>query len=196
MAKIQGTDIISQATDKSSRRLYVLGAVIFLIKFYNVDLDDLSIIGVKLPAALFDLVSLVLLIWGIYQLVINWLVDIVSFQKWYQSRNLWSEFQTNMTIDKDFYSGGKRLLMELHDLKTKGQFPSKDDEISKQVQEDYLDFKTNVELFIMRLEAAGNNFRSVTRWGLYYVWGHAFIIPLAVSVAALITLLIKGSFNQ
>ena len=68
------------------------------IKFYNVDLDDLSIIGVKLPAALFDLVSLVLLIWSIYQLLINWIVDIVSFQKWYQSRNLWSDFQTNITI--------------------------------------------------------------------------------------------------
>ena len=194
MAKIQGTDVISQATDKSSRRLYVLGAVIFLIKIYNVDLDDLSIIGVKLPAALFDLVSLVLLIWGIYQLLINWLVDIISFQKWYQSRNLWSEFQTNMTIDKSFYSGGKRLLLELHDLKNKGQFPSKEEELSKQVQEDYQDFKTNVEKFILRLEAAGNNFQSVTNWGRYYIWGHAFIIPLVVSIVALITLLVKGSF--
>lgn len=194
MAKIQGTDVISQATDKSSRRLYVLGAVIFLIKFYKVDLDDLSIIGVKLPAELFDLVSLVLLIWGIYQLLINWLVDIVSFQKWYQSRNLWSEIQTNMTIDKNFYNGGKRLLMELHDLKRKGQFPSNDKEISKQVQDDYEDFKANVELYISRLEAAGNNFQSVTNWGKYYVWGHAFIIPLLISIVALITLMLNGNF--
>jgi hypothetical protein len=194
MPKIQGTEVISPATDKSSRRLYVLGAVIFLIKIYNVELDDLSVLGVNLPASLFDLVALVLLIWGIYQLIINWLVDVISFKKWYQSRNIWSQFQTNMKIDKDFYNGGKSLLFALHDLKEKGKFPLKEEEIPTQVQKDYQDFKTNVDLFIKRLEAAGNNFKNVSNWGRFYVWGHAFIFPLIVATAAIVLLIINGNF--
>ncbi|WP_114750497.1 hypothetical protein [Pleomorphovibrio marinus] len=194
MAKIQGSDIISEATDKSSRRLYVLGAIIFLIKIYNVDLDDLSVLGVPLPAALFDLIAFVLIIWSMYQLIVNWLVDIIAFKNWYQSRNIWSQFQTNMEIDKSFYSGGTRLLLELHDLKQKKQFPSKEEEIPKQVHEDYQNFKINAELFVARLEAAGNSFKKVSKWGQYYVWVHAFIIPIIVATAALVVLICKGNF--
>ena len=194
MAKIQGEDIISGQTSKSVNRLILVSTIVIFIKLYRVDLADLSLLGLSLPPELFDIVALALIVWGTYVLFLSWLTDLVSFRKWYNSRNLWMEFSIDTAVDKKFYGEGAELLLKLFRLEHDNSWPSRIDDMDDELKEKYTDFKTNVELFIVRLEAAGSNFKQVSRFGKYYIWIQSFAIPLLLAISATLLLLSDGQF--
>jgi hypothetical protein len=158
MPKFSGQDIISEATEKTIRRSVLLSAVAVLAKVYVVPLNDLKILGMELPAALFDTVLFILVLYSAYSFIINWVGDLFSFRLWYRESSIWSEFGTHMKLDKRFIRGSIPLLLRLHELEKNRQWPAVFSELDENSKKDYNDFKTNVELYCIRLEHAGTSF--------------------------------------
>jgi hypothetical protein len=192
MPKVGGKDIISETTEKTIRRLVVISAVTALVKLYSVPLNDLKVLGVDLPATVFDVVSLALILYFLYSLVINWAGDLAAFRLWYRESSLWSEFGTQIKLDKTFLQGGLPLLKKLYHLEKNQQWPSEFAAADDETKREYQDFKTNVELFILRLEHAGTKFRTLSWFGHYYVWVQSFLIPVGLSTYALYLLFRYG----
>jgi hypothetical protein len=90
MPRLQGKEVISDVTDRSARRLIIVSGTVILIKLYDVELKNLSILGVQLPSELFGIVGLILLGFGSYSLTINWAFELVAFRIWYSEREIWS----------------------------------------------------------------------------------------------------------
>jgi hypothetical protein len=194
MPTIQGRNLISEVTDKNVRRVIVLSDAVIFIKLYHVKLGSLSIFGVSLPPELFDVVFLTLILFSVYSLIINWLTDVGAFRLWYNESEIWSQFQTRMPINKTFYAGGKRLLASLFELEKKGQWPTDYNNLTQQQKDDYSEFKTNVELYITRLEYAGIKFRTITYFGHFYIWFQSFILPIGIAIFAVFLLFHDGNF--
>ena len=110
MPKISGKDIISDNTEKIIRRTVVISSITVLVKVYNVPLNDLELLGMELPAALFDVVLLVLVAYFTCSLIVNWVGDLLAFRLWYRESSIWSEFGTQMKLDRNFVRGGIPLL--------------------------------------------------------------------------------------
>ncbi len=195
MPKINGKDIISATTEKIIRRSVVISSITVLVKVYNVPLNDLRIIGMELPLALFDVVLMVLVGYFVYSLIINWIGDLLAFRLWYRESSIWSQFGTQMKIDKDFCRGGVPLLLKLYHLEKDKEWPTEFSKLDEKAREDYKDFKTNVQLYCTRLEHAGTRFSALSYFGHYYVWVQSFLFPLGLSLFAIYLLVKYGSFN-
>lgn len=195
MPSVSGKDLISDVTERAGRRLIVLSSAVILVKVYDVNLEDLAIFGLNLPAELFDLVALCLICYMLYTLVINWVNDVAAFKLWYTESEIWSQFQTNMKLDASFIKGGTKLLVKLFELEHKNEWPDSLEKLPREVKKDYEDFKTNVELYMTRLSAAGNNFNNLSRLARFYIWFQAFLLPVGFSVLALGLLLFSGGFS-
>ena len=194
MPSISGKDLITEITEKAGRRLIVLSSIVILVKFYKVNLEDLSALGVKLPSELFDVVSLCLVLYMIYVLIVNWLSDLAAFRLWYSESDIWSQFNTNMKLDKSFISGGTKLLQRLFALEKSCEWPINFSDLPDEVKTEFNDFKVNSELFIVRLEAAGQRFSTLSRFASFYIWFQAFILPMLFAGLALYLLIKSGSF--
>ena len=195
MPKFSGKDIISEATEKIIRRTVVLSSITVLVKAYSVPLNNLKLLDMELPSAVFDVVLLVLVAYFSYSLVINWIGDMLAFRLWYRENSTWSEFGTQIKLDKSFIRGGIPLLLRLHELEKNRRWPTAFAELDDAAKTDYQDFKTNVELYCVRLEHAGTKFSALTIFGHYYVWVQSFVIPLGVSLVAVYLLVKYGNFT-
>jgi hypothetical protein len=195
MPKISGKDLISEATEKIVRRLVVISAVAILVKAYQVPLQDLKVLGVDLPSGLFDVVALSLIVYFTYALIISWVGDLAAFRLWYRESSIWSEFGTNMKLDKTFIRGGIDLLLKVHALEKGQQWPSDFSTADEKTKSEFLDFKTNVELYALRLEHAGTKFSLISAFGHYYVWVQSFLIPICCAGAAIYLLLKYGELK-
>ncbi|MBW4542286.1 MAG: hypothetical protein KME43_24585 [Myxacorys chilensis ATA2-1-KO14] len=194
MPKVSGKEIISDLTEKNGRRLIVVSFLSIIVKLYKVNLSELSVFGVKLPAELFDVVALILITYFSYALFINWIGDLAGFRLWFDSHRMDSEFGTTMKLDKKFVGGGVRLLSRLCELEKNQNFPTKTEDIDSDILREFTDFKTNVELYCVRLDAAGKRFNLLSIYGYYYVWFQSFIFPMLLSASALYILFRNGSF--
>lgn len=194
MPTVNGKDLISDITEKAGRRLIVLSSLVTLVKLYRVNLEDLSILGLSLPSELFDVVSFSLVLYMIYVLIINWVGDLAAYRLWFSASDIWSQFNTNMKLDGGFISGGTRLLLKLFALEKNGNWPESFNELPEHLRNEYQDFKTNSELYIVRLDAAGNRFRGLSRFSSFYIWFQAFLLPLGFAAVAIYLLLSCGSF--
>ncbi len=194
MPTVNGKDLISDITEKAGRRLIVLSSLVILVKLYRVNLEDLSILGLSLPSELFDVVSFSLVLYMIYVLIINWVGDLAAYRLWFSESDIWSQFNTNMKLDGSFISGGTRLLLKLFTLEKNGNWPESFNELPEDLRNEYQDFKTNSELYIVRLDAAGNRFRGLSRFASFYIWFQAFLLPLGFAAVAIYLLLSCGSF--
>jgi hypothetical protein len=195
MPFVSGNDLISEITEKAGRRLIVLSAIVILVKLYEVNLEDLSILGLSLPSELFDLVALCLIMYMVYVLVINWIGDLAAFRLWYSESNIWSEFNTNIKLDKGFISGGTKLLLDLFRLEKSGSWPADFSELSEDMKREYNNFKTNVELYVARLSAAGQQFSTLSAFSRFYIWFQAFLLPMAFAGGALYMLYAYGNIS-
>ncbi|WBA16385.1 hypothetical protein [Salinivibrio proteolyticus] len=195
MPKISGDDIISDLTEKSGRRLLVVSFMTILVKLYDIDLGELNLFGINVPADLFDLLAVILMVYFFYTLLVNWLGDLAGFKLWFSNNNIHSNFGTNMELDKNFLNGGRELLRRLHELEFNGQFPNAYDEVDEETKKKYIDFKTNVELYCVRLEGAGQRFSALSKYGHFYIWFQSFLLPIIVSVVALYLVCSEGSFQ-
>jgi len=193
MPKVSGKDIISETTEKIIRRLVVISLITILVKAYSVPLGELKVLGVGLPASLFDVVSLALIGYFSYALIISWIGDLLAFRLWYRESSIWSEFETRIKLDKTFIRGGVDLLLKVYHLEKNKEWPSDFSTMDENIRKEYQDFKTNVELYCVRLENAGTKFKALSWFGHYYVWIQSFFIPVALSVIAAYFLFKYGS---
>lgn len=194
MPRISGRDVISESTEKVIRRTMVIGSAAVLVKLYDVPLNDLKVLGIELPAALFDTVLLVLVAYSAYSLILNWSGDLLAFRLWYRESSIWSEFGTNMKLDKTFLRGVTPLLLRLHELEKGRKWPAEFAEMDEISRKEFADFKANAELYCLRLEHAGTRFSILSFFGHYYVWFQSFILPLAICATATYLLVKHGIF--
>lgn len=194
MPRVSGKALISETTEKVLGRTLVVASIAVLTKLYDVPLNDLKALGVELPVALVDSVLLVLVLYYMYSLTVNWLSDLAAFRLWYSESSIWSECGSNMKLDKSFIRGALPLMLRLHELDNNGEFPSAKAEVSEQDRQALNDFKTNAELYALRLEHAGTRFSLLTWFGRYYVWIQSYAFPIFWCAFAVYLLLRYGTF--
>ncbi|TCD48397.1 hypothetical protein [Chlorobium sp. N1] len=185
MPKLSGNNLISDLTEKYGRRLIAISFLAILVKAYNVNLDNLSVFGLSLPSELFDVVALSLIVYFIYALIVNWVGDLAAFRFWFESNNITSEFGTEMKTDKGFVNGGAKLIKKLYALEKGQEWPENFDGIDSELKSDFREFKANVELYSVRLDAAGTKFSALSIYGHIYVWFQSFALPIGLSLIAL-----------
>ena len=192
MPKVGGKDVISETTEKVVRRTMFISATVILVTAYNVNLEDLSLFGLSLPAELFGVVAIALVLYHLYSLVINWVSDLAAFRLWYSESEIWSQFGSNMKLDKTFISEGVKLFMRLLELEKKNEWPENYADMDEDTKKEFTVFKTNVELWTMRLAHAGTQFRVLTYFGRYYVWVQSFAIPVILALVSLFMVIFAG----
>lgn len=185
MPKLSGNDLITDLTEKYGRRLIAISFLSILVKAYDVDLEKLSVFGLNLPTELFDVVALSLIAYFIYALIVNWLGDLAAFRLWFSSNDIASNFGTEMKTDKTFVDGGANLIKKLYALEKGQKWPENFNDIDEDLKRDFQDFKTNVELFAVRLDAAGTKFSALSSYGHIYIWFQSFALPIGISLIAL-----------
>lgn len=185
MPKLSGNDLISGLTEKYGRRLMAISFLSVLVKAYGVNLEKLSVLGLSLPAELFDVVALSLIAYFIYALLVNWLGDLAAFRLWFESNDITSEMGTVMKTDKKYINGGVQLIKKLYALEKGQDWPSSFDDLDSGLKEDFSDFKTNVELYSARLEGAGKKFSALSIYGHIYVWFQSLGLPFGLAIIAL-----------
>jgi len=185
MPKLSGKDLISDLTEKYGRRLIAISFLSILVKAYDVNLDKLSVFGLNLPTELFDVVALSLIAYFIYALIVNWVGDLAAFKLWFESNNITSEFGTEMKTDKSFVNGGAKLIKKLYALEKGQDWPESFEGLDTDLKKEFQDFKTNIELYNVRLEAAGTKFSALSIYGHIYVWFQSFALPIGLSLLAL-----------
>ena len=195
MPTVSGKNLISETTEKVIRRAVVIASTAILAKIYDVPLNDLKVLGMELPPSLFDTVLLILVFFHMYSLVINWVGDLAAFRLWYRESSIWSEFDSNLKLDKTFINGAVPLMLRLHQLEKEEAWPPNFLELNDDAKREYNDFKTNVELYTGRLEYAGTKFSVLTWFGRYYIWIHSFAFPLLLCVIATYLLMKYGVFT-
>jgi hypothetical protein len=89
----------------------------------------MKLLSVDIPAAVFDVSLLTLTIYFLYVYAVKWLGDLTAFRSWYRETSIWSNFGTNMKLDKTFINGGVDLLKALSELEKKGGFPETFDKL-------------------------------------------------------------------
>ena len=194
MPKVSGKDLISDSTEKSLNKLLLFASVAILAKTYDIPLGNMKLLSVEIPAAVFDVTLLVLSLYFFYSYIIKWIGDVMAFRLWYRETSIWSNFGTNMKLDKQFINGGVDLLKALSELEKKNAFPETFDKLEAETQKKYEDFKTNVELYGVRLESAGTKFHSLSAFGHFYVWVQCFAFPVILAVFATYLLIRYGQF--
>jgi hypothetical protein len=194
MPKFSGKDVITESTEKAITRAMVLAGAGILTKLYAVPLNDLKVLGMDLPASLVDATLLVLIGYTTYSFVLKWVGDLAAFRLWYRESSIWSQFGTNMKLDKEFLRGAVPLLERLNTLETTGDWPASGAAIDDETKKALKDFKTNAALYCLRLEYAGTRFNLLSLFGHYYVWIHSFAFPIALSVAAICLLVRHGTY--
>ena len=73
--KVQGADILSDVTEKTSRNLKAIAATVIAVKLFDVPVHNLHILNVKIPRDLFDIVTFTLIFYMMIILAIYWQVD-------------------------------------------------------------------------------------------------------------------------
>ena len=194
MPKLSGKDVISESTEKAILRAMVLAGTGILNKLYGVPFNDLKVLGMNLPPALVDATLLILILYSTYSHVLKWIGDLAVFRLWYQESSIWSEFGTKMKLDKNFLRGAVPLLERLYILETNGNWPVNGTDIDEETKNALQDFKTNAELYCLRLEYAGNRFKMLSLIGHYYVWVHSLFFPVLLSVVAIFLLIRHGTY--
>lgn len=193
MPKLSGNDLISDLTEKYGRRLIAISFLSILVKMYGVDLEELSVFGLELPSELFDVVALSLIAYFVYALIVNWLGDLAAFRLWFEGNDITSEFGTEMKTDKSFINGGAKLIKKLYALEKKQNWPENFDDLDPELKRDFHEFKTNIELYNVRLEAAGTKFSTLSVYGHIYVWFQSFALPIGLALLALHFIFCTGS---
>ena len=193
MPKVSGNDLISEITEKCGRRLIVISSLTLLVKLYEVPLQDLKIFGVELPVQVFDVVASSLIIYFVYTLTVNWLGDLAAFKLWFTESSIWSQFNTNMKLDGQFLSGGFDLLRRMAELEKLEEPPRSSKSLSEEDKKKYDAFRNNIELYIVRLEAAGNNFSKLSWFARFYIFFQSYALPLMFALAAAVVLVRAGS---
>lgn len=195
MPKISGREILSDTTEKSQARLLLIASVAIVSKVYHLPVSDMKMLGMEFPAAIFDVSVILLLAWQAYSYLVKWSGDLIAFRLWYSESSIWSNFGTNMKLDKTFISGGVECLKKFHELNLANLTDAELTSIPDDKKRLYDDFRNNVELYSVRLDHAGKKFKTVSAFGHFYVWIQGFLVPVASTIAAAYLVLKYGTFS-
>lgn len=187
MPKVNGIDLISETTERIIRRTLVISAIVLLINRYSVDLGDLKVFGLELPGELFDVIALVLLLWHLYSFAVNWVGDLAAFRLWFSKNDIRTQFDGTRDLDAKWLSGGLSLWKRLYRMKDEVEIPESCAEMERtpELIEEMRAIEKNVELWTRRLDAAGTRFRTLTKYGWFYVVGQSFLLPVGLALWAL-----------
>ncbi|MCX2696412.1 hypothetical protein [Ochrobactrum chromiisoli] len=192
MPKISGRDVLTDTTEKSQVKLFLVTSITILAKAYELPINDFKLLGMDFPSAIVDVSLLALTLWYTYSYLIKWLGDLISFRLWYSQSAITTNFGTELKINSDFIWGGIKALKEFNNFYMKSSDFQSLDEDNKRL---HRDFVTNVELYSVRLEHAGKKFTAISLFGFFYVWIQGFIIPVIMSVAAIYMMVKYGAFT-
>ena len=195
MPKISGREILSELTEKAQSRLLLVTSVAIVSKTYMLPVDDMKMLGMELPAAIFDVSILILVSWYGYNYLVRWIGDLMAFRLWYSESSIWSNFGTNMKLDKSFINGGIEALKAFNEIHQQGIRPDDFAKLSPDKQRLYEDFRTNAELYAVRLDYAGRKFKAISAFGHFYVWVQGFILPMGATSLAIYLLFKYGTFS-
>jgi len=193
--QISGNNLISELTEKNGRRLLIVSFLVLVFKLYKVDLEGFTLFKLRFPPELFDVVALSLIIYFLYSLIVNWVGDLASFKLWFSSNDINSSFGTTMKTDASFLEGGLPLLKRLYEMESNDSWPDGYSSMNDDTKKEFKDFKTNLELYCVRLDGAGSRFNTLSKYGQFYIWIQSFILPMSVSLLALSVLICRGSFT-
>lgn len=194
MPKISGREVLSETTEKSQVRLFLVASIAIISKAYQLPVDQIKMLGMEFPAAIFDISILALVVWYGYSYFVKWAGDLIGFRLWYSESSIWSQFGTNMKLDKTFINGGIEALKEFNEFSRNQISPQHFANLPDDKKKLYDDFALNAELYGERLDHAGKKFKAVSAFGHFYVWVQGFVIPAILTGAAIYLLLKYGSF--
>ncbi len=189
MPKISWNDIISRTTERNIRNSLIFSLITIFSKFYNISFKDFSIFWISIPEWLVDTSLLILIILFSYLLVINWIWDIMWYRLWYNQNSISSQIWTELKLDKDFIRWWLWLLEKIYTLDKESKLPNEYKNLDDETKRQYEDFKTNIELYIARLEYVWNNFKHLSIYVKFYVFWQSFLIPLAINIFAIMCIL-------
>lgn len=194
MPKISGRDVLSETTEKAQARLFLVAAVAIVSKAYRLPVGDIKLLGMEFPAAIFDVSMLALVLWSSYSYLVKWSGDLMGFRLWYSESSIWSQFGTNMKLDKSFISGGIEALKAFNELDVSTLGAEGLSKLPDDKKKLYDEFKLNAELYALRLDYAGKKFKAVSAFGHFYVWVQGFALPIGAAIIAVYLLLKYGTF--
>lgn len=174
--KISGKEITTEWTHKASRNLTTISAVVLMVKFYEVPLENLKILGVSAPAELFDTVAVVLLVYGAWSLIINWIGDLGIWRLWYADHKVkW--YDNREETHAEYLDFNARDLKRWVEGEPDGDLETRLKEIERRV-----------ETIDDHLKDAGQKFTVIVWYGWFYVVGQMLILPIGLTISALIVL--------
>lgn len=190
--KVGGNEVVSLATQRASRTLLVISATILFIVFFDVPIDDLTILGVKAPVTLFDKVAIAVIVYGIWNLIIQWLGDLAAWKFWYEGNKvetidgLIPNRQYVMTCIEQAEARMNRSHAEYEK-----QLPESMATLLNHLKSALESADRTYKSVIEQLEKCGRNFSIIHWYGRVLLFGHHFAIPLSVAIYALILVSIR-----
>ncbi len=173
--------MITRPTQRAARNLVIIAATVLLIDIYNLNLTDLSILGVKAPAELFTTVGYVMLCFLSVNHIVNWLGDRLSYLNWFQSNAV------PITTFDDI--GGtespiQSIIRSIDRLATN----TSGDDAKMLALSNFTDDLMRIEEL---LENSVSNFNSLHLYSKFYIFEWYFAVPLSTSIIAFIFLVIE-----
>lgn len=167
--KIAEQEVISERTEKSSRFLVTTSSIVILVKLFQVPIEDLSMLGVKAPANLFDLAASLILVYSFTTHLWSWSFDLHTWRNWYSS---------NYTGVYEGESGipiGDMLAYQLSSLRSKME--------GKEVNLEKVE--KSISALIQSLESYQERAKSIWAFGSLYVYLMHIILPATAAICAL-----------
>ncbi|MGD9508076.1 MAG: hypothetical protein AB7I59_02835 [Geminicoccaceae bacterium] len=80
--KIADKDLISDETRRAARNLLLVTTPALFVYMLSIDIDQLEIMSVPIPGNRLAIVAMVITIYDMYILLINWIADFTSWRTW------------------------------------------------------------------------------------------------------------------
>ena len=171
--RVSGHDVLSERTERSSRFVLAVAATIILVKWYKVEIGDLTFLGVNLPADLFETAASIMLIYAIVNFLQHWIFDVYAWSEWY-AENVIDSWDGRMTMGQ-FVSGN---------MENFGR--NFTDQETDSGRESVL---KSVAKFITESVPSHNRRLGCINWmGRLYIFGQHLALPLLASVWALMSI--------
>lgn len=104
-----------------------------------------------------------------------------------------------MKLDRSFISGGIEALKAFNEIQPQGARPDDFAKLSPDKQGLYEEFRTNAEIYAVRLDHAGKKFRAISAFEHFYIWVQGFMLPMVATASQSICPLpgkISGSLSR
>lgn len=98
LMRVSGHDAISERTEKSSRFVLTVAAIVLLVEFYKVPIGNLTFLGVNLPEALFKTAASAMMFYALINFILHWAFDVYAWNTWYENNKVETTDSGEITI--------------------------------------------------------------------------------------------------